>query len=558
MNRLTQFRSPLLGLYVLNFVANFTGNIIIALLNFFTPLEELRHWTDFITGEGLLLVAVFIPLVVILGVAIQERVQLPISIVLASLREGAEIDAALMERGRRRLLLLPLVLGWINIVTWVGVTALFTPFLMALRHWDVPFGLYVLFRGCMIALIAGIAAFFLVDDYARRHLITLFFPQGRLSATPVRLKISVLRRIRVLFGAGTSAPLLLLVGTIGFAAWQTAGASVPAAQFGKEILLFAVVVWIIFVAFALGLNFLVGKSILQPIRDMLELVRRVHHGDYHGRVPVIANDELGDLADGMNDMTEGLRERERMRRSMSLAKEIQQALLPRDDPRLPGLDIAGSSIYCEETGGDYYDYLVDGRRGDGQVAIVIGDVSGHGIASALLMATGRGFLRQRAALPGSIAAIITDINRQLIHDVAESGSFMTLFFLTVDGVGRRANWVRAGHDPALLYDPERNCFDSLGGRGPALGIDAGAVYREYRREGFLPGQVILLGTDGIWEANSPSGEMFGKARLRRLIRRYAGASARDIMIAILSDLEDFHGGLRPHDDITLVVVKATD
>jgi len=558
MKIVSRSRKPLLGLYGYNFVANFIGNLIIALLNLFSPIEELRDWRSFVLNEGILLVAVFIPLVVVLVIGLQAWIQRPIQRAVAQGRNNRKIDPQTLENGRRRLLHLPFILSGLNILTWIVVTALFIPFLTNLRDWSALFGLYVLFRGCMIALISGFTSFFLVDAYSRNRLIPHFFPDGKLSETPVRIKISILRRIRILFGAGTNAPMLLLVGTIGFGVWQRANPTVNNADFGREILIFAVVVWMIFVGISLSLNYLVGKSILQPIRDMLRVVRQVHKGNYQHRVPVVTNDELGILGDGMNEMTEGLRERERMRHSLILAKEIQQTLLPSSDPRLPGLDIAGHSIYCEGTGGDYFDYLLPEDPTDRRIGIVVGDVSGHGISSALLMATSRGFLRQRAALPGSIGAIVTDVNRQLIGDVADSCSFMTLFYLQIDLDTRALKWVRAGHDPGLIYDPDNDDFVALDGRGAALGLNPDAIYREYRRSDLKPNQIIVLGTDGIWESFSPAGEMFGKKRLERAIAHYRASSARDIMLAILSELEDFQQGRPAEDDITLIVIKVLE
>ena len=551
-------RTSLSGFYVLNFLANFTGNIIIALLNLFTPIAELREWRTFIADEGLLLVTAFVPLVVALVIGLQIRFQRPITAVLKNFNNISETDPAMLESGRRRLLNLPLILTYLNIVVWVGVTVFFTPFLSMLRDWSLHFSLYVIFRGVMIAIVAGVTAFFLVDAYSRKHLIPVFFPHGRLADTPVKIKISIIRRIRVLFGLGTNAPMLLLIGTIGFGVWQSAQTSADVAAFGREILLFAVVVWVIFVGLALSLNFLVGRSILQPIREMLGQVRKIKKGDYQHRVPVVTNDELGILGDGMNEMSEGLLEREQLRDSLILAKEIQQALLPHDDPRVPGLDIAGSSIYCDDTGGDYYDYLLPPNPGDRRIGIVLGDVSGHGISSALLMATSRGFLRQRAALPGAISQIVADVNQQLIRDVVDSGSFITMFYLQVDARARKLSWVRAGHDPALLYDPLTKSFTELGGKGTVLGVDPDAVYQEYHQADLKANQIIVLGTDGIWEAHSPAGEMFGKQRLEQLIVRYQDAGARDILLAILSGVDDFKKGLPAEDDITLVVIKTLE
>ncbi len=125
-------------------------------------------------------------------------------------------------------------------------------------------------------------------------------------------------------------------------------------------------------------------------------------------------------------------ERDRMRQSLDLAMEVQQNLLPKGNLKLDGFDIAGKSIYCDETGGDYYDFIISGETKDRKIGVAIGDVSGHGIPSALLMATVRSSLRQRLSLPGSIDRIITDVNRQLVRDVEDTGQFMTMFYLDID------------------------------------------------------------------------------------------------------------------------------
>jgi len=145
---------------------------------------------------------------------------------------------------------------------------------------------------------------------------------------------------------------------------------------------------------------------------------------------------------------------------LDLAMDVQQHLLPRRDPAVEGLDIAGKSIYCEETGGDYFDYLEVGKNGQGKIKVVVGDVSDHGIPSALLMTTARAFLRQRAASPGKLNQIVADVNRQIAPDVEESGQFMTLFICEIDSRNGIIRWVNAGHDPALIFDQSKGYLTS--------------------------------------------------------------------------------------------------
>jgi len=302
----------------------------------------------------------------------------------------------------------------------------------------------------MIGLIASFISFFLIDDFVREKMVPILFPEGQLATTSGTVRISILRRIRVLFGVGTNAPMVLLCVTIAFAIWELDEALISTGQFSRDIITFAGSVFIIFIIMSLTLNLLVTKSILRPIDDMIGIARNVRKGHFNQKVRVVSNDELGIMGDGMNAMTDGLIERDRLRRGLYLAQEIQQALLPQKCPNIDGLDIAARSLYCDETGGDYFDFI---GNDNAQLNVVIGDVSGHGISSAILMASVRAFLRQRIHLPGNLSQVLSDVNRQLVLDVEDSCSFMTLFYLRLDPQSHCIRWIGAGHDPAILYNP---------------------------------------------------------------------------------------------------------
>jgi serine phosphatase RsbU (regulator of sigma subunit) len=250
-------------------------------------------------------------------------------------------------------------------------------------------------------------------------------------------------------------------------------------------------------------------------------------------------------------------EHDMIKQSLDLAREVQQNLLPNKNPQMERLDIAGRSIYCDETGGDFYDFITRDTGENGQLTIAIGDVSGHGISSALLMATVRSSLRQRLSQPGDAGGIISDVNRQLVQDVEDSGQFMTLFYLNIDATKMHAQWVRAGHDPAIFYDPAKDAFEELGGSGIALGIEEDWRYKEYLKTDLDKGQIIFLSTDGIWEALNPKGDMFGKERIYDIIRKNLSLSANEIINTILASLKRFQQGAQIEDDITLVVIKIT-
>ena len=189
------------------------------------------------------------------------------------------------------------------------------------------------------------------------------------------------------------------------------------------------------------------------------------------------------------------------------------------------------------------------------IGVAVGDVSGHGISSALLMATARSSLRQRASLSGAIGRIISDVNRQLVKDVEDSGQFMTMFFLAIDTETKHLEWVRAGHDPGVVYDPESDAFSELGGSGIALGVDAQWLYEENKKTDFSSGQIIFLSTDGIWEARNKKGEMLGKEPILNTIRLNFALDAAQIIDAVFDTLKEFVDGTKIEDDITAVVIK---
>ena len=256
---------------------------------------------------------------------------------------------------------------------------------------------------------------------------------------------------------------------------------------------------------------------------------------------------IGNMA-FVTDLTE-------QKKALALAAEVQKSLLPQYGAHVPGLDVAGKNVSCDEIGGDYFDFLEQKDYPNAPLSIVVGDIAGHGVDAALLMTTARAFLRMRASQSGNISEIITEMNRHLTSDVLDTGRFMTLFYLAIDPDRKRLQWVRAGHDPAIIYDPKQNTFEELTGNGIALGVNEDFCYEENIKAGVTDGQIIALGTDGIWEARNRKGNMFGKKRFREIIRRNAKEKAINILDAVYDGLDQHTRGLKYDDEITLVVAK---
>ncbi len=246
----------------------------------------------------------------------------------------------------------------------------------------------------------------------------------------------------------------------------------------------------------------------------------------------------------------------KMRQSLNLAKEVQQNLIPGVDPSINGFEISGQTIYCDETGGDYFDYIKMPQQDGDHLGIVVGDVSGHGIPSALLMVSARAFLRQRASLEGDSAQIVADVNKQFCSDVKDSGQFMTLFFCCLDIKGKKMSWVRAGHDPAMLYNPNSHDVIQLDKSGGLpLGIAKDSKYEESVFN-FEPGSIMVLISDGITETRNNRGEFYGKERVRNIILKCADKSSKAILNKVIESVDLFGGDGVKHDDITIVIIKA--
>lgn len=324
-----------------------------------------------------------------------------------------------------------------------------------------------------------------------------------------------------------------------------------------KLLRLYVIFGITFIAVIVALIWGVLARTTSNIKQVSEAALRLSRGEFGDPLPVKSRDEVGELTHTFNLMTSQLQERLNLKEAMNLAMEVQQNLLPTAPPPVPGLDIAGRSLYCQETGGDYFDYIFrSGPAGTQPLCVAVGDVVGHGISAALLMTTVRALLRCRLDQPGSIAEAVCDVNRRLYQDTAPSGSFVTLFLLEVDSAAGSLEWVRAGHDPAWLYCAATDEVRDLGGPGMALGVDDACSYLSGGRSGLSTGDVLLIGTDGIWETQNANSKKFGKERIGKLLMRHHRQSAEGILQAVLRDLEDFRGKAQQEDDITLLVVKS--
>ncbi|MGD8343353.1 MAG: SpoIIE family protein phosphatase [Desulfobacterales bacterium] len=411
--------------------------------------------------------------------------------------------------------------------------------------------------GLSLLLGCAVVGFFLGLDMAlarERKIISDALAENTVRPPPVRLysitrKFSLVALITILFVALVLG-LVISRDVVWLSNIKDSNTSLMQAQLSVMREVF----FVMGVLLAAIINLIVSysKNLKLLFQNETGVLEKVTQGDFSKRVPVATHDEFGVIAGHTNTMIDGLRHRLQLITALKLAEEVQQNLLPGKPPAVPGLDIAGISNYCDETGGDYFDYF---SLTNGKLGIVVADASEHGVSAALLMTTVRALLRQRVTMETDIARIVTDVNHELARDVAASGRFMTLFFLKIQPETQTLNWVRAGHEPAILYNAEDDIFLELAGEGMAMGVDENLEYQKNNHEGWSPGSIVVVGTDGIRETQNEKGEMFGINRFRTAIRQHAAESAEEIKNGIIDTLREFQGEAPQEDDITLVVVK---
>ena len=306
------------------------------------------------------------------------------------------------------------------------------------------------------------------------------------------------------------------------------------------------------VAVVIGLG--AARWLVTPLMALVDSVRKIGQGDLETQVELDHSPEYRKLANEINNMTTDLKDRIRMRDSLELAMEVQKNLLPADAPKIAGLDMAGHSTYCDETGGDYYDFLDVSGSADETAVIAVGDVVGHGIAAAMLMATARGILRSRCAVPGSLGDFLDHLNAMLVEDT-RGERFMTMLLLTITKSRQELRWASAGHGPPVIYDRASDTFLDIDGGGLPLGLIAEEEYEEYAQVGIGKGHLIVAATDGLWETMNQSGEAYGMERLHELLRENVEQSAETISNLIGKSLAEFRGANAQDDDLTFVIVK---
>jgi sigma-B regulation protein RsbU (phosphoserine phosphatase) len=243
----------------------------------------------------------------------------------------------------------------------------------------------------------------------------------------------------------------------------------------------------------------------------------------------------------------------RLERELQMAREVQASLLPAETPQLPGWEFVARWRPAREVAGDYYDFI----RGErGKLGLVMADVTDKGMPAALFMALSRSIVRASVAGVSSPAEGIARANRLICADSSQ-GMFVTLFYALLNPAARELTYVNAGHNPPLLCRVGHSRPTQLTRNGIPLGIEPDVTY-EQRTLHLIPGDLILLYTDGVTDAMNAQGQDFGMERLERVLQDHFSASALDVLVALEGALDEFTGSAAPFDDMAMMVVRCPD
>ena len=349
-------------------------------------------------------------------------------------------------------------------------------------------------------------------------------------------------------------------------AQQIAVRNVPLGVVAIVVLFVIAGLFLIIESVALSMGLALARSITSSVHELFTGTERVRHGDFSHRIDVHTNDQLGELAGSFNEMTgsiEGLlqtaAEKKRLEEELRIARAIQMSLLPRGPLDVPGLGITALCVPAREVGGDYYDFF---RLPGNRMGILIADVSGKGTSAALYMAELKGLVLALSQRYDSPRELLIEVNR-IISEHLDSRSFITASYAVVDLDRGTMRFCRAGHTPLIFF--------SSGGASPAaqvltpngmvlgLRIDgAEALFPQLLEEVRIElalGDVIVLYTDGITEAMNTDSDLFGEARLSRLVEEHGHLDSGELRERIMREVEAFVGAANQHDDMTMILVK---
>jgi len=242
-----------------------------------------------------------------------------------------------------------------------------------------------------------------------------------------------------------------------------------------------------------------------------------------------------------------------LKKELSLAGEIQESFMPKTFPHLPGYDIHALNVQADEIGGDSYDAL---PMGDDRVLLTLGDVCGHGVPAALLMAMAQTTIRSQLDAKGGVISNLSEFVQNIsdyIYRNTEPGKFVTMFLALLSCQDHQLEYVSAGHPPGLISDTSGAIQELIAG-GPPLGVVPGATY-ESAKTALSSGSRLLLYSDGVTELENSAEEQYESERLKEFMRSRVGSDSRVFCADLKEELDTFGGNAPPDDDITLYSIR---
>ncbi len=330
--------------------------------------------------------------------------------------------------------------------------------------------------------------------------------------------------------------------------------------FGDPLVIILILIGIFFLALeiaALITGIVLTRTITIAVDDLYEATRHVRQGDFRHRIHVRQRDQLGVLAESFNSMTSSISElideqrtRQKLENELTIAREVQGQLFPRELPSLPGLELAAICRAARVVSGDYYDFL---KIGDTKLGLAIADISGKGISAALLMASLQAALRSQAILDGhrSTSQVVETLNRHLYINTSDD-RYATLFYAEYDSAARTLCYTNAGHcAPFFIHGSELKKLDQ---GGTVVGLFDYTEYKQVRVPA-APGSLFVAFSDGLLEPENVYGEEFGTARLAAEAMRLRDLPVERVAEGLLSAVEQWAGTPEQADDMTVIVAR---
>jgi phosphoserine phosphatase RsbU/P len=377
------------------------------------------------------------------------------------------------------------------------------------------------------------------------------------TGNPGRATISISYRLGELYNQLSSAQSIVVGGM----------------RLGDAILAVVVVIAFLFLiieAVALLMGLALARSITSSIHELFMGTERVRQGDFTHRIEIPSRDQLGELAGSFNQMTGSIEnllqtaaEKKRLEEELRIARQIQMSLLPRGPLDFPGIGVTALCVPAREVGGDYYDFF---PLGTNRLGVLIADVSGKGTSAALYMAELKGLVLSLSQIYQSPRQLLMEVNR-IISENLDTRSFITMTYGVIDLSAGVMTFARAGHTPMIYLQAdgeEGRAAQVLAPSGIVVGLripGATEKFAELLEEDSITlrrGDVLVLYTDGITEAMNRDSDLFGEARLSRIVTEHGHLDAAELRERILREVEAFVGSADQHDDMTMILIKVEE